>query len=97
MGLDMYAYLLKQEAAPVEQVNVDVIGCACKYLNVAVMPLTDEQWEDREEVETYREKVDKAVKLVKKQGIYGGDFVYWRKFNHLHSRMRRSLWEYGLW
>lgn len=95
MGLDMYAYRLKQEAAPEKQVDVDVLGSAFKHMNVEVTALTEEQEADREAVNAYRNKIREAVEQAKKQDVYDGDFAYWRKFNHLHGWMEKLYREKG--
>jgi len=89
MGLDMYAYRLKQEAAPSEQVDVDVAGSALKYLGVQIPELTDEQQQDSEAVTAYRDRIRQGLERVKNEGVYDPEFDYWRKFNHLHGWMER--------
>lgn len=88
MGLDMYAYAVKQSLVKDDQVT-DVPLNSLARLAVGFTDLTDDQlkamseearavyWDDRNAADTKAEEA----------GFINSNFAYWRKFNHLHGWM----------
>jgi len=82
MGLDMYAYLVKQEIVGdlVVDITEDLIADKCSLLpEFAGVAVGDTDWKKR----------DSVLQKAKALGIVDTEFAYWRKFNNLHGWMEK--------
>ena len=89
MGLDMYAYKLKAEHAPADDCKMR--EAVCKAVGFELV--SDDHFGKMSEKDqlAYIEAKRKAMDKAKAEGIFDGDFAYWRKFNALHGFME-DLW-----
>lgn len=89
MGLDMYAYTARADIVGDKQVDIDVEAAALKACGFEA--LTDEEFGKLDQVQKqlYWERRDKALNVMKADGVLDTDFAYWRKFNILHGWMER--------
>ena len=89
MGLDMYAYTVQADLVGDEQVDVRVGEIALN--SIGFHPATDEEFSRMtdDQRKAYWANRDAAMLKMQADGIYNGDFAYWRKFNHLHGWMEQ--------
>ena len=89
MGLDMYAYSIQADLIGDEQVDIEAGEIALNA--IGFHPATDEELSRMtdEQRKTYWQNRDAAMLKMQADGIYNGDFAYWRKFNHLHGWMEQ--------
>jgi hypothetical protein len=87
MGLDMYAYRLKAEFAPAEEIHVSSGMAAAKAMGFEVKSNDEVSLMDEATREVYLRNARSAIQQAVAQGVYDTEFGYWRKFNHLHGFM----------
>lgn len=95
MGLDQYAYRLRQDLAPEAQIKVNLTVSILKHYGVEVP--TEEQIEPMsdDEQQAWHRRVRATCRRAQAEGVFDSEFAYWRKFNNLHGWMEALYCEKG--
>lgn len=93
MGLDMYAFTLRQDLAPAEDVDISHSEIVLRHV------AGDAFWQQLVDSEQIPPNDPRHAELKAKrrefmqqataEGLINTDFAYWRKFNHLHGWMEK--------
>lgn len=81
MGLDMYAYTIKEELIGDAQIEINVLDAIRQHYGIDAI--------------TSYEHQDEIRNKAKNENLFNPDFKYWRKFNHLHGWMEKLYYKKG--
>lgn len=95
MGLDMYAYTIREELVGDQQTDVKTSEIALESVGFGIASDAEfSRMDDKQRQDYWARREAVQLKLMV-DGIYNSEFAYWRKFNHLHGWMEKLYREKG--
>ena len=87
MGLDMYAYRVRQDIVGAAQVDIKVHDLVLKAGGFKTPSNEEFEAFSQQQKERHYSESDRIMRQAREDGTFDSDFAYWRKFNHLHGWM----------